>query len=92
MARRASMTYGQMPDYDVFYDAFEAEVGTGVRDRYVITAGNSRDKWTRKVEGEYVPKELYALVRRLTEAWERGDDAAGDLASSILQTLGIEWI
>ena len=41
-----------------------------------------------EVEAESMP----VLLRRLNEIHESGDDSAGDLASSILSTLGFEWV
>jgi hypothetical protein len=35
---------------------------------------------------------LRCFIRRLTERWDAGNDEAGDLASTILETLDYEWI
>jgi hypothetical protein len=45
-------------------------------------------------DGERIedPGELYDLLRDLIAEWEDGDDAAGDLASGIMQVIGYEWI
>ena len=40
----------------------------------------------------YDEDELYQGVKQLVKKFERGDDEAGDLASSILYTLGFEWV
>ena len=40
----------------------------------------------------YDADDLYDGLRELTAKWEDGDEAAGDLASGILLTLGFEWI
>jgi hypothetical protein len=38
------------------------------------------------------PESMPVFLRRLVELWEAGDEPAGDFASSILQTLDIDWI
>jgi hypothetical protein len=35
---------------------------------------------------------IYDFIRFLKEKWDEGDEEAGDLASSIMTTLGYEWI
>lgn len=35
---------------------------------------------------------IYGFLEFLANAWNEGDEAAGDLASSIMTTLGYEWI
>lgn len=35
---------------------------------------------------------IYGLLEFLANKWNEGDEAAGDLASSIMTTLGYEWI
>jgi hypothetical protein len=42
--------------------------------------------------GNYTSEQLYKGVQELREKWEQGHDEAGDLASSILETLGFEWV
>lgn len=36
--------------------------------------------------------ETHRLLKRLVKMFERGDEAAGDLASGIMTTLGYEWV
>ena len=37
-------------------------------------------------------KDLYKTIQKLVDAWEGGNDDAGDLASSMMFTLGYEWV
>jgi|WetSurMetagenome_2_1015567.scaffolds.fasta_scaffold213010_2 hypothetical protein len=37
-------------------------------------------------------KQIYGFIAYLAGAWNDGDDEAGDLASSIMYTLGYEWV
>lgn len=78
-------TYGVLPDRDSFYELYARAQGGK---RYRIS--NVRD--VEDADGEYTDVELYKYLRELVERWENGDDAAGDLASSILSTLNAEWI
>ena len=73
-------TYGTIPSFQVFDSAFEKEVGWKA---YEIR--NCRFD----VDGDYSSKELYSLVEKLSSS-DKEEDL--DLASCILQTLGIEWI
>lgn len=38
------------------------------------------------------PTEVWQVINKLTKRYDRGDDDAGNLASSFLETLNIEWI
>ena len=81
-----SMTYGVVPTPAEFFTAFYREVPDGV---YRIRSGAMR---TLDIEGDYSERGLFKLVTRLTRKWEQGNEEAGDWASSILSTLGFEWI
>ena len=37
-------------------------------------------------------REIYGFLQYLVDAWNNGNEPAGDLASSIMTTLGYEWI
>lgn len=93
-----SMTYGDLPTREAFDAAWEAEGLDSYRVRL-----NSRDSdaldWACPefaVAGPWEADELWEILTGLTACWESGDpyagDAAGDLASSILTTLGFEWV
>ena len=46
-----------------------------------------------RLKYELTDKQLYGLIRKLAAAWNRnGNEDAGSLASSIMTTLGYEWI
>jgi len=85
-----ALTYGVLPSRDAFVAAFNRTLGAG--ERYAIKLNRSD---ARAADGttigtdSYMATELYKGVGELVA---KGDDAALDLASSILSTLGIEWI
>ena len=79
-----SMTYGNLPSKIEFEFAFDWECQGS---KYVIS--NHRVLGHR----EYSGPELWELLVELVNAWNyEGDEEAGELASSILETLGFEWI
>lgn len=78
---RHSMTFGELPSYPMFKKHWDAYVFWPA---YVITK--------HKHEGQYTLHELYELVVKLRFQWDNGDEEAGNDASSILETLGIEWV
>jgi len=93
-----SMTYGELPTRQEFEAAWEAEdldcyrVRLNSRDSDILDwAGVGVDPC-----GDWDPDETWAALTALTACWDSGDpyagDVAGDLASSILSTLGFEWI
>jgi len=94
-----SMTYGELPDERSFRKAFQREVG----DRDYRISGPPAEQ--AGLAGSYDEDELWELVSSLTEAFNENADwepsrngegldpeEAGDWASSILSTLGFEWI
>ena len=87
-----SMTYGTVPEFPDFAEAFDREV----RHAYRIDLGGSDSKAADNaritIGGDYDCDELYDLVNILARRWESGSDWAGDFASSILTTLGFEWV
>ena len=87
-----SMTYGVIPKWKDFEKKFKKYVGKSYN--YVLkgTDASTAKKVGIPVRGDFSAKELYDIVMKLTDAWENGDDNAGDLASGILTTLEFEWI
>lgn len=86
-----SMNYGDMPTKKQFDKAFEREAG----DSYNIKLGSSDSRaadGTIIGDGDYDSDELYKGVKQLVKKWEKGSEPAGNVASSILYTLGFEWI
>jgi len=98
---RRRLTYGQLPSREEFDAAFEEEAPAGYRVRL-----SSRDYDALEWAGlyHYAPRdrwdedETWEILNALVAAWRRGDDDpygadyAGDLASSIMTTLGFEWV
>lgn len=91
--RNPSMSYGQLPSPREFSRAFRAELGDG---DYTYTFRGSDADVADAVgipdSGRFDDAELWVIVKKLQRAFEEGNDGAGDLASSILYTLGFEWI
>lgn len=77
------LTYGVLPDEATFSSAFEENVQSG-------TYSIQNDKSVGS--GQFSEAQLYKLLQDLVKKFEDGDDEAGDTASSILYTLGIEWV
>lgn len=89
-----SMTYGTMPTKKAFKSAFSRSMGSADH-LYEIRAGLSGIKPLRMSYGDtksFDCDELYTAVKGLVAKWNRGNEEAGEWASSILETLGFEWI
>lgn len=93
-----SMTYGTLPSRADFDSAYEAECPEGY---YVKLNGRDADlvDWALEdVEphGVWDADETWSVLLGLVRLWESDDvyagDVAGELASSILTTLGFEWV
>jgi hypothetical protein len=87
-----SMTYGEIPSFSDFKRHFRKEVGETYN--YNLKGSDARTAKSAgiPVSGDFTDKELYAIVKKLINAWEDGDNNAGDLASGIMITLDYEWI
>lgn len=88
----ARLTYGHLPTYGTFEEAFDENVPNG---RYSISLSRSDSRaadGTSIGDGDYTSRELYKGLKELVEKWNEGDEDAGDLASSILASIGIEWV
>ncbi len=86
-------SWGILPSRAEFDALFEAEMGDA---RYEIRHGSPGPLW-RPRAGLYSRSELWELLQRLMQAeadmdWEGKEDTPGNWASSILYTLGWEWI
>lgn len=97
MARQGSYTYGKVPPPYDFRKAFNAEVPQAASDDYRYDL-RGRDAQTAEQYGIAAQDsgvsadDLRRIVKTLAEGWEGGDEYAGDLASSFLASIGIEWI
>lgn len=83
------MTYGVLPTLAEFEAAFEREIGAR---KYKIRLGASDSRAaddTSIGDGEYSVRELYKGVKELVA---KDTEDALSLASTILSTLGIEWV
>ena len=97
-----SSSYGVLPSQSQFTSHFKQIVG---HDAYTLELAGSDAELMQEHYGgpEFAGShgkagyaldadELWGVVESLTEAWDSGDDAAGDFASAILYTLHFEWI
>lgn len=80
---KVSLTYGQMPSWEVFEKAFREEVPSGW-----YRFGNDE----RQGNSSLTVGQLWTELADAIFDWEDGNDHAGDWASCVLSTLGIEWI
>lgn len=92
-----SMTYGELPSYTAFKNAFDTEVKSTFYDVRLSSSDSRASDGTLFGTGEYSAKELYKALKSLMVKYESGDseeaqNAAGDLVGSVLYTLGFEWI
>jgi len=100
-ARMVSMTFGEMPSWNEFLKHFRHEVR---QDTYNVTAGlhgEPRLQWAMDKAGidgdvsdhgashDFTAKELFKVVNILKD--DRHEEGEM-LASSIMETLGFEWI
>jgi hypothetical protein len=83
-----SMTYGTMPHYDEYQQAFERECVTGT---YGIR--NCKELETLYIGGnlDLDIDELWCFLESCCDGWQDNHEM-GDVASGILSTLGFEWI
>lgn len=101
-ARMVSMSYGTLPSKEAFDEHFRAAVGDN---DYTMELVGEDARVVQELSGDpqfagdfgkagyrFDDDELYNLVGEMIEAWQSGDEAAGDLASGILYTLDFEWI
>lgn len=88
------MTYGVLPSLGKFEKHYDAEVG--ITNSYETHWSLSDARTVRNTilegGGSFSADEIYKALKQLVDRWEKGDDNAGDIASSILSTLKFEWI
>lgn len=87
MARR-TLTYGVLPsrrDFDIAMGDQRFRIQLGASDSRAADGTSIGD-------GSYGPDELWKGLGQLVRKFERGSEPAGDLAASILSTLGFEWV
>ena len=80
---RITLTYGQLPTEQQFFYHYDSTVGVN---------GVYKIRGETHLAGDYDAEDLWDLVTELTNLWHDGDDDAGTDASSILETLDIEWV
>ena len=98
-----SSTYGVVPKINDFKKHLENDIDddTGMPwlakgKKYPYTLRGSDADTAREIgisaSGNLNIKALHKMISTLTDAWDNGNDNAGDIASSMMQTLGYEWI
>ena len=78
---QATRSYGELPTYPEIKELFKKHV-----DGPYYKIENDR-----QYDGSYNDFALFCLLVKLNVQQENGNEAAGEMASSILQTLGVEW-
>jgi hypothetical protein len=53
---------------------------------------SSSSSYTSQFVGDYNAQELFALLVKLKIKWENGSEEAGEIASNIMSSLGVEWV
>jgi hypothetical protein len=83
-----TLNFGQLPDLNQFRDSFHSFCPDGIyRVRNSLVIEN----------GDYTVDTLWDLLVKLIDVWDNDpiqevSEQAGNLASSILETLGFEWV
>lgn len=98
-----SMTYGVMPSKASYERHYNAIVGANElytmdlvgADENIVVEAWGEPQFTGgygKAGYNFDRDELWSLLEELTNMYNDGNEAAGDLASGILTTLHFEWI
>lgn len=89
---RLTLTYGVLPTWEQFLDAYRAELGDETM-MYAITMGAISHEAMDNAAGNYDANTLWRLVQEYSAKGDIGeDDGYMALAADILETLGIEWV
>lgn len=88
-----SVSYGTYVPTAVFIRKALAAEG---RTKYPYTLRGGDDRTAERARipssGSFTPLQLHTILVKLKRRFDKGDDEAGDLASSICYTLGVEWV
>jgi len=90
-----TMTYGTMPTREEFDEAFDRECPNGYN--IVLSRSDSRAMDNYNLgDGKYTARELWFAIKQIVDSedvdttW--ADDGPMNLVSSIMETLGFEWV
>lgn len=88
-----SMTYGTMPSWAAFIKQYDHEM-EGDRFQLHLKGSDARTVEAYGLDSEtaLTARDTFDYIEVLRIGWEKGDDNAGDIASSMLSTLGFEWV
>lgn len=84
-AKRMTLTYGELPSPDVFEQCWMGDLGP--ERPYVIKNCDRVGNHTYDTA-----EELYDDLLQARIDWLAGDESAGDWASAVLSTFGVEWV
>lgn len=88
-----AMTYGEVPHFSEFQRAFDKVIPDGGYYRMELNSSDSKAaEFTIIGTGCFNAEELWIGAKQLVEKFNLGCEDAGSLASSILSTLGFEWV
>jgi hypothetical protein len=82
--------YGDLPSFPEFKNLYEEAMKADGSALYKIRSSSS--SYTSQFVGDYNAQELFALLVKLKIKWENGSEDAGEIASNIMFSLGVEWV
>jgi len=94
---RTSLTYGILPEWPTFFEAFIRNVKGLYRIRLNSSSSRAVDKY-KLGDGDYTAQELWEAIQEIvnyipqTPGGMEMHEQALDIVSSILSTLEIEWV
>lgn len=88
------MNFGTMPSKKEFHAAWQKHMSEGETYPYTLRGEDAASARKARIpdHGSFGEKALYGNVKKLRDAFNRGDDNAGSLASAILGHFGFEWV
>ncbi len=87
------LTYGTLPSTDQLLNAWElSNVGPTFSYELRGTDSNTAYELELPTEANLEFDAFYEMISVLVDAYENGNEQAGDIASSFLYVIGIEWM
>lgn len=87
------LSYGELPEFTSFLHQY---LETCKHMDFVYSLIGPDKQLAKDVgipdQGSFKGVELYTVIERLINAYEGGNEKAGELAASFMTTLGYEWI
>lgn len=82
------LTYGTLPSYEAFEDAFNSNCPKGI---FEVRNFRGLDAVYPNGNVDLSEEDLWETLNQCADGWQDNHDL-GDFASSALQTLGFEWV